>query len=197
MHVIVGLGNPGNLYRDNRHNIGFLVLDELANYFNIDFKPGKGNYWLTHCSLNENEAILLKPTTYINESGIAVFEYVEQNNIPIEKILVVCDDFQLPLGKIRIRRNGSDGGHNGLASIIYHLQTEEIPRLRCGIASQKMPTEKSRLKDFVLENFENLEIPMLNRMILRARDACITSLKDGIESAMNRFNTDPEENFIN
>ncbi len=107
----------------------------------------------------------------------------------MEKLLVVCDDFQLPLGTIRLRQNGTDGGHNGLSSVIYHLQTDQFARLRCGIASAAMPSDKTKMKDFVLEQFSEFEVPNVKLMIEKARDACISYIEDGIDRTMNRFNT--------
>jgi peptidyl-tRNA hydrolase, PTH1 family len=188
MHLIIGLGNPGSRYADTRHNLGFLVVDEIAKHCKVDFKPAKGEYWLANCSLNDTDVAVLKPVTYMNDSGVAVREFLEQCEVPLENLIVICDDFRLPLGTIRIRNNGSDGGHNGLSSIIYHLQSHQLPRLRCGIASANMPVDKTMMKDFVLENFHPSEIAAVNQMILRARDACLVYLKDGIEQAMNQFN---------
>jgi len=135
MHLIVGLGNPGYEYSFTRHNVGFLVVDRLATLLHREFHTGSGNYWLAECSLKNSDVTLLKPTTFMNNSGFAVKEYCETYSIPYQNILVVSDDFQLPLGTIRIRPSGSDGGHNGIASIIYQLETDQFPRLRCGIGS--------------------------------------------------------------
>ena len=193
MYLIIGLGNHGSEYTQTRHNIGFHVVDELATTAGVLFRPGKGEYWIAQCSLNTVEVALLKPFTYMNNSGVAVKEFLEKQEIPLENILAICDDFQLPLGTIRLRQNGSDGGHNGLFSIIYHLQTDQFARLRCGIASTTMPAEKTRIKDFVLEKFNESELPLVKLMIERARDACISYIMDGIDQAMNRFNSTPLE----
>jgi peptidyl-tRNA hydrolase, PTH1 family len=188
MYCIVGLGNFGNEYILTRHNIGFLVVDGLAAAGHVAFKPGKGEYWQAKCSLNDTEVTLLKPVTLMNNSGIAVLDFLEQQEIPLEHMLVVCDDFQLPMGTIRLRQNGTDGGHNGLASVIYHLQTDQFARLRCGIGSGVMPEEKTRMKDFVLEQFSKSELPIVRLMVERAQDACLSYIKDGIDRTMNRFN---------
>ena len=134
---------------------------------------------------------VLKPVTYMNNSGIAVHEFLEQQQIALENILIVCDDFQLPIGTIRLRKDGSDNGHNGLSSIIYHLQTDQFARLRCGIASDSMPLEKSKMKDFVLDRFPESELRIVENMVERARDACISFIMDGIDQAMNKFNAKP------
>jgi PTH1 family peptidyl-tRNA hydrolase len=193
MHLIVGLGNPGNQYQFTRHNIGFLVVDELAKSAGVTFKPGKGEFWFAHCSLKNTDVTLLKPLTYMNNSGIAVLEFLEQDNIAKENILIVCDELQLTLGTIRLRPNGSDGGHNGLSSVIYHLQTEEVPRLRCGIGQGTVLEEPISMKDFVLESFADSEIQSVEQMIKNAADACITFISEGISSAMNRHNATPTQ----
>jgi peptidyl-tRNA hydrolase, PTH1 family len=196
MYCIVGLGNHGSEYEKTRHNVGFLVVDELAAISRVVFRPGKGEYWLAQGSLNNAEVTLLKPTTFMNGSGIAVQDFLTQREIPMEKLLIVCDDFQLPLGTIRLRQNGTDGGHNGLSSVIYHLQTDQFARLRCGIASVAMPEDKTKMKDFVLEKFSEFEFPNVNLMIERARDACMSYIEYGIDRTMNRFNTKLNEENI-
>ncbi len=189
MYCIVGLGNHGREYTRTRHNVGFLVVDEVAAVSGVTFRPGKGEYWLAQCSLNNVEVALLKPATFMNNSGIAVHEFLEQQEILLDNLLVLCDDFQLPLGTIRLRQNGTDGGHNGLSSVIYHLQTDQFARLRCGIASAMMPAEKTKMKDFVLDQFSESEFPNVKLMVERARDVCISYIEDGIDRTMNRFNT--------
>jgi PTH1 family peptidyl-tRNA hydrolase len=196
MYLVVGLGNPGKEYEYTRHNAGFLVADKIAESTGSAFRPGKGEYWLAHCSFNNCEVTVMKPVTYMNSSGIAVNEFVEQQQIALKDILIVCDDFQLALGTLRLRQNGTDGGHHGLESVIYHLQSDQFARLRCGIASVAMPVEKSMMKEFVLEKFEKSELQLVNQMVGRARDACISFVVDGIDSAMNRLNAKPFENNL-
>ncbi len=196
MYLIVGLGNPGSEYARTRHNVGFMVADQLAASMHAPFRAGKGEFWLVQCSLKNVEITVLKPVTYMNNSGIAVQEFAEQEQIPFENILIVCDDFQLPLGTIRLRKSGSDNGHNGLSSIIYHLQTDQFARLRCGIASVDMPSEKSKMKDFVLDSFPESELSIVDSMVSRARDACRVFILDGIDQAMNQFNAKPSEELF-
>jgi peptidyl-tRNA hydrolase, PTH1 family len=196
MYLIVGLGNPGSEYARTRHNVGFLVADRLAGSMDANFHAGKGEFWLAECSLKNVEVTVLKPTTYMNNSGTAVLEFLERQQITLENILIVCDDFQLPLGTMRIRKEGSDSGHNGLSSIIYHLQTDQFARLRCGIASVSMPVEKSKMKDFVLDSFPEPELSIVENMVERARDACTTFIMDGIDQAMNKFNAKPSEELF-
>ena len=196
MYLIVGLGNPGNEYARTRHNVGYMVADQLAASMDTQFQPGKGEFWLAHCSLKNVEVTVLKPVTYMNNSGIAVQEFVEREQIPIENILVVCDDFQLSLGTIRLHKNGSDSGHHGLSSIIYHLQTDQFATLRCGIASVSIPLEKSKMKDFVIDRFPESEIKAVENMVGHAQYTCESFVIDGIDKAMNRFNAKPSEDLF-
>jgi PTH1 family peptidyl-tRNA hydrolase len=196
MYLIVGLGNPGTEYTGTRHNVGFMVADQLAASLDARFRPGKGEFWVAQCSLKNVEVTVLKPVTYMNHSGIAVQEFLEQQQLALEHLLVVCDDFQLPIGTVRLRNNGSDSGHHGLSSVIYHLQTDQFARLRCGIASGSMPSEKSKMKEFVLERFPESELKIVELMIERARDACASFIIDGIEQAMNKYNARPSEELF-
>ena len=188
MFFVIGLGNPERRYVGTRHNIGFEVVDRLAQELRMQFKPGRGEFLIAQGSFREHPLALIKPLTFMNESGVAVTEVREQFDAGNEDLLVVCDDFQLPLGQLRLRLGGSDGGHNGLYSIIYHLQSEGFPRLRCGIASSSMPADKNQMADFVLARFTAEELPLVNEMIPQAKDACLCSLSDGIAKAMNVFN---------
>jgi PTH1 family peptidyl-tRNA hydrolase len=185
MIAIFGLGNPGREYEMTRHNVGFMVVDALAEKLNYDFKPGKGDYLIAPGKYKGKEILIVKPLTYMNNSGIAVKDVVERFEIDLRDILVVCDDLNLPLGMIRIRPKGSDGGHNGLYSIIYHLKTIEFPRLRCGIGN---PEKMKNMVDFVLSKFDDDEVEVLREMISNAVDATLCFVSDGVLSAMNKFN---------
>lgn len=188
MYTIVGLGNPGSEYEGTRHNVGFFVIDELCKRTRSRLRAGRGEYLVSECKLGGRNVCLIKPLTYMNNSGLAVLDAIGQSGTAVEKMLVVSDDFQLPLGKLRIRPRGSDGGHNGLYSIIYQLQTEDFPRLRCGIQSESVPKEKDRMAQFVLEPFDRNERAGAQQMIDRAASAVTTFVLEGIEVAMNRFN---------
>ncbi|OGU18494.1 MAG: aminoacyl-tRNA hydrolase [Ignavibacteria bacterium GWA2_55_25] len=192
MHCIIGLGNPGKRYDGTRHNIGFEILDSIALRHRARFESGKGDYLIARITRGELPVVLIKPLTYMNESGSAVAEVVEQFGLPLENLLVVCDDFQLPLGQLRVRSNGSDGGHNGLYSIIYHLQSDQFPRLRCGIASSFTPKEKTLMASYVLEPFRRDELPDVQAMIERGNNACLTVIEEGLIPAMNQYNSKPE-----
>lgn len=188
MVVVIGLGNPGRDYVHTRHNVGYKVADILAESLRCAFHPGKGEYVAGVGSLRDIEIAVAKPVTSMNESGIAVAEIVERFGVALDQILVAFDDFQLPLGALRMRQSGSDGGHNGMYSIIYQLQSDAFPRLRCGIATEQMPQDKSLMADFVLSEFGKNEIPAVEDMVVRAADACLSFAVDGISKAMNLYN---------
>jgi peptidyl-tRNA hydrolase, PTH1 family len=188
MYFVIGLGNPDSRYSGTRHNIGFEVADDLARHLRCSFKEGRGDYLIASAGVGETSLVIAKPLTYMNQSGLAVMELREEFGATAEQIMVVCDDFQLPLGQLRLRLRGSDGGHNGLYSIIYHLQSDEFPRLRCGIASSAMPGDKNRMADFVLDQFSKTERPVVDLMIGKARDACLLAVTEGIARSMNEFN---------
>ncbi len=185
--MIVGLGNIGREFEGTRHNVGFNVVDEVASRFKKDFLPGKGEYFLCVISHAGEEHVLLKPTTFMNNSGVAVEEATTRFEIRLEDLLVVCDDFNIQLGKLRLRQSGSDGGHNGIYSVIYHLNDDRFPRLRCGIGSGEVTPGKD-MADFVLSKFGADEIPEVEKMVKNAADAVFVFINEGIETAMNKFN---------
>jgi peptidyl-tRNA hydrolase, PTH1 family len=151
---------------------------------------GTGDFLFSECEIGNRRLLLAVPLTYMNESGTAVTQIMEQFNVPASDLLIVLDDFQLPLGTLRLRAEGSDGGHNGLASIIYQLQTEKLPRLRVGIAGATCPTQdrKELMSEYVLSPFEKDETTLAATMITHARDAALALVLHGIEFAMNNFN---------
>src|SRR5579862_1071202 len=189
MHPIIGLGNPGSEYENTRHNIGFMVLDEFARMHAGKFRAGKGEFYAARADIGEAEIVLTKPTTYMNDSGIAVAQAMELFGVDLNRLLIVYDDFNIPLGTLRIRPGGTDGGHNGLASIIYQLQTEEIARLRCGIGTEAMPRDRV---DFVLSPFEQNEQEKVSQMIGSACKAISAIVTGGTAAAMNTFNNSSE-----
>jgi len=185
--MIVGLGNVGREYEETRHNVGFMIVDEISSRLKKKFSPGKGEYYQSEISQAGEEVVLIKPTTFMNDSGIAVKDAVDRFGILLEDLLVVYDDFNIPLTKLRLRKGGSDGGHNGVYSIIYHLSDDGFPRLRCGIGTDKVVPGKDMV-DFVLSKFGAEEIPGVSRMVKNAADAAFVFINEGIETAMNRFN---------
>lgn len=190
MKCIVGLGNPGNRYRFSRHNIGFRVVEHLSE--KIVAQPFDSNeyYECNKGMIDESEVLLAMPQTYMNNSGIAVRELLHKHNIVIDDVIVVFDDFQIPFGTLRIRAKGSDGGHNGMASVIYHLQSEFIPRLRIGVAGNSMPEHHTRevMANYVLTRFDPDEEKLLPQLLQRVDDALICWVREGIARAMNVYN---------
>lgn len=186
MKIVCGLGNPGLKYKNTRHNIGFGVIDELARAEDVRFrqsgKLAETGKWL----VSGEEILLVKPLTYMNKSGVAIRQLLNRKNIPPEDLLVVCDDFWLPLGKISTRRSGSSGGHNGLDSVIQELGSNTFPRLRIGIGT---PPDKDTAR-YVLEKFSQSEIQQITPVIHRAVSAVCEWVVNGIESAMNKFNSE-------
>lgn len=159
MRVIFGIGNPGIRYEFTRHNAGFLLLDFLAKKLSVNFKASTGEYSEAIGKFRDQEFSLVKPVTFVNNSGLAAKQVFEKFDLLPEEFLVICDDTNLKNFEWRIRLSGGDGGHNGLSSIIYHLMTEQFPRLRIGIGSN--PPEKE-LSDYVLSIFSKDELEQLN-----------------------------------
>lgn len=186
--LVVGLGNPGFEYEDTRHNVGFMVVDEVSVRHRCQWERGEGEYLLAHTTVEDTPLLLMKPMTFMNNSGRALADSLSRYRVPLGNLLVVVDDFWLDLGTIRIRPKGSDGGHNGLRSIIEHLQTEEFARLRCGIRKPTMPP-KSEMAEFVLSPFDQEETERVTKMIDTAADAVEEFVRWGIERTMQRFNT--------
>jgi PTH1 family peptidyl-tRNA hydrolase len=184
--LVVGLGNPGRKYSKTRHNLGYMVVDLLAKRFESSFRKKKGDFRQSAVSISGRNILLIKPTAYMNLSGVAVKQAAEYHGFDPCEILVVCDDFNLPSGKIRIRDRGSDGGHKGLRSTIEELQTENFPRLRMGIG---LPEEIDYpVEAFVLENFGKDERKAAEKMIEDAATAVETIIEQDIEAAQHKYN---------
>ncbi|HET9211504.1 MAG TPA: aminoacyl-tRNA hydrolase [Thermoanaerobaculia bacterium] len=187
MRLILGLGNPGERYRDTRHNVGFRVVEELARRWQIPIDRLECDS-LAGSKAGEGEDVLLvKPQTYMNRSGYAARCFAERHTLDPAAVLVVYDEVNLPLGKLRVRRSGSPAGHRGLESIIENLRTSEIPRLRLGVAPEGGVTYAD-LADFVLAPFTPEELETVEEMIRRAADACEVWVGEGVEAAMREFN---------
>lgn len=182
MRLILGIGNIGLLYQHNRHNAGFLVLDYFAQNRSVKFKTGTGDYYICEGDLNQVHYFLIKPSTYVNNSGVAALQFLEKHKIDLSDLLVVCDDVNLKMGKIRVRRNGGDGGHNGLASIIYHLNSNQFPRLRIGIGSD---FNKGELSSYVLEDFTEDEAKILMTMLKDSSFLVEAFISGGIDALLN------------
>lgn len=190
MEMIVGLGNPGTQYRCTRHNIGFLVLNRVAiNIVGNDLKWKKKHIaHLLNIRYKEKNIILVKPQTFMNLSGKSVREIADYYNIHFNRILIIYDDFNLPLGMLRIRKNGSSGGHHGMDSIINNLQTPDFPRLRIGIGNDNL-LRKMGYADFVLSNFLPDEEKLVEITITRAAQAVEDILNHSLQYAMREHNS--------
>ena len=180
---VIALGNPGQLYALTRHNAGWIFADFLCEKLNIRLKPGKGEFYIG----SKDKIFVVKPTTYMNNSGVAVRQVVEQHGVDdLQELLIVLDDTNLPLGRMRLRMKGSSGGHRGLESVIYHLGTHEFPRLRFGIGS---PPQGVSMRDYVLSPFDDSELEKLKSLFDRAFDGIKLMLEDRFEEAMQLVNT--------
>ena len=191
MKLIVGLGNPGREYEWTRHNLGFLVLNHLAKEHHLKFSKSPTIQAMTASGQIQNHDVILNlPLTYMNHSGIAVRQVSEQAGILAANILVVCDDFHVGFGQMRLRSKGSDGGHNGLASIIEQLKTKNFSRLRLGIGA---PARREEAVDFVLGEFNPKEKEALPDFVQKAVECCIVWLSEGTGKAMGQFNKRTED----
>ena len=184
MKLIVGLGNPGRKYRETRHNVGFAVLDGLAQSPTAGRFQSRFSAQVAELFEGEYKVLLVKPETFMNLSGRAVRQVVDFYQVPIEDVMVVCDDVNLPLGKLRIRAKGTHGGHNGLRDIQNHLGTTEYARLRIGVGA----AGEGELVDHVLGRFRPSEKPLIEDALSLAVQAVAVWLTQGIEACMNRFN---------
>lgn len=185
MFILLGLGNPGPRYLSTRHNIGFRVVDQLSRELKIPlYKVGHHSYY-GQGQAHGRDVVLAKPMTYMNRSGLAALALCRHFGVLPENLLVIYDDLELPPGKIRLRGKGGSGGHNGMGSIIYHLATEEFPRLRIGIGRP----EAMEVADYVLSPFSPAEEEIMADTVTTACSAVSLFLQEGIEAAMNRFNS--------
>jgi len=189
-YLIVGLGNPGREYRGNRHNIGFMLVDHQAKRLNITFSRLESKALVTKGEYANRRVILAKPQTYMNLSGQAVGSLVRYYKVPLNNLLVVYDDVDLPLGTIRLRPAGGSAGQKGMESIIERLGTEDFPRLRLGI---NRPPGRMQAADYVLQDFSKAEAELLPGLFDRAADAVQTFIRSGIVTAMNQYNTSNED----
>ena len=184
-YLIIGLGNPGREYKDTRHNIGFMLIDQVAVRLNARGMKLQAKAIVTSALYEERKIILAKPQTYMNLSGQSVQGLLHFYKIPIENLLVAHDDLDIPFGTIRIRPGGGPGGQRGMASTIDHLGTKEFPRLRLGIGR---PPGRMDPKDYVLQMFSKDDMKLLPEVLDRAADAAMEFVMMGLNSAMNKFN---------
>ena len=185
-YIIAGLGNPGTQYEDTRHNAGFMTVDTLAEKYRFDIKKLRFKSLTGDVMIEGKHCLVMKPSTYMNNSGQAVVEALNFYKLPPERVIVCFDDITLAPSHIRIRRKGSDGGHNGMKSIIYLTGSDNIPRIKIGIGDR--PNREYDLADWVLSRFANDELPLIHEAADNACEAIAMIVGGRINDAMNRFN---------
>jgi PTH1 family peptidyl-tRNA hydrolase len=189
--IFVGLGNPGKEYDRTRHNIGFAIVDLLEQKLerSSGWKAGKGEYYYAKGIIAREDIILAKPITYMNLSGRAVRDVLAFYKGEISELVVICDDIAIPLGQLRLRLEGSDGGHNGLSSIIYELGTDGFARLRFGVGADFHQGDQAR---YVLSKFKEAEKKVAEEMAVIAVNGCLEIVHKGMKQAMNIINVKPK-----
>lgn len=185
MKMIIGLGNPGKNYENTRHNVGFHVIDELANQLGAMTMQSKFNGMYTVVHRPEGKIMLVKPLTYMNLSGECVRPLMDYYDINIDDIIVVYDDLDFSPGEMRLRTRGSAGGHNGMKSLIAHLGTDKFNRIRVGIGR---PTGGMGISDYVLSTFAKEELPLIQEVVRKSANACESWLSKSFNDVMNQFN---------
>jgi len=188
-YLIVGLGNPGREYRRNRHNIGFLAADRLASEAGLRFTRHQFEALTTEGRWDGVRIVLAKPQTFMNRVGRSVGAFVRFFRLPLDHVVILLDDLDLPLGTIRLRGTGGTAGHKGLTSIVESLGTQDVPRLRMGISR---PPGQMDPADYVLQDFDEFEAPVVEGSLERASACLRTYIRDGLAVAMNQFNPAPE-----
>lgn len=185
-YIIAGLGNPGSKYENTRHNVGFMALDTLADEKSFCIKKLKFKSLCADVMIASKHCLIMKPTTFMNNSGEAIAEAARFYKIKPENIIVIFDDISLDVGKMRIRRKGSDGGHNGIKSIIMHLNSDNFPRIKLGVG--KKPHPDYDLKDWVLADFKRDDIPKIKEVCTKSCAALEMIISGNIDNAMNKYN---------
>ena len=184
--LLVCLGNPGDQYENTRHNVGFMVADELGERHNVPIQRLKFRALTNTITVGDEKVLLMKPVTYMNLSGEAVHEAAAFYKIPPERVLVISDEVSLAPGKIRVRRSGSAGGHNGLKNIIAHLGTDQFPRIRLGVGQKPHPDYD--MADWVLGKFQGEDKKAVEAAVKKAADAAECLIREGVDKAMNQYN---------
>lgn len=189
MYVVVGLGNPGKKYENTRHNMGFITIDQIAEQAGVKVDKIKHKSLVGETNIAGQKVLLVKPQTYMNLSGEAVREVLAYYKVPVENLIVIYDDIDLATGTIRLRAKGSSGTHNGMRNIIYQIQDDGFPRIRIGIGSEK----KGDLANFVTGGITKAEVKPLEEAITAAKESVFCIIEEGIDRAMNKFNTKKKE----
>jgi PTH1 family peptidyl-tRNA hydrolase len=185
MPILVGLGNPGVQYEKTRHNVGFEVIDQLAHVLGVSLNDRSGPWHAGVANHRGTKIVLIKPTTFMNLSGQAVAKALQAfRMLPLE-CMVITDDLNLPVGKIRIRKSGSAGGHNGLTDIIDRVRSDEFPRMRLGVGND---FARGHQAEYVLSPFNQEQRIIIDEMIPKAVEACLCFCREGIDMSMNRYN---------
>ena len=186
-HIVVGLGNPGKEYTYNRHNAGFMCMDVICDKYRARIDKSKFKALVGECSIAGKHVLLMKPQTYMNNSGEAIREAADFYNVPADNIIVIFDDISIGVGKLRIRRKGSAGGHNGIKSIIAHLSTSEFPRIKLGVGEK--PSPEYDLVNWVLGNIPEADRKAMSEAYSKAADALEEMLSGDMDRAMNKYNS--------
>ncbi len=196
MRAVLGIGNIGLRYQRNRHNAGFLILDYFTQNRSIKFRVAKGDYYFSKGDLNQVHYYLIKPSNYVNNSGVVALQFLEKHKIDLSDLLVICDDVNMKMGKLRVRRSGGDGGHNGLASLIYHLKSNQFPRLRVGIGSDY---KEGELSSYVLDDFSEDDDKIFEAVLKDSSFLVEEFISGGIEAMLNAnsklYNNDSSAEF--
>lgn len=201
MRAVLGIGNPGRKYSLNRHNAGFMLLDYFANQHSLSFSPSKNDYYFVDGSISGSSFLLIKPTTFVNNSGIAAKQAIDSYSIDLKDFLVVMDDINLETGAFRIKASGSDGGHNGLSSIIYQINSDNFPRIRLGVGNK---FEKGLMASYVLSDFPNNELNLMENCFgdssILIREFILGGIKQMLDSnsrLLNNEGNNKSENQLN
>ncbi len=185
-YIVVGLGNPGKEYEKTRHNVGFMALDFVAKKISVDIESQKFKSLTGLGKLNEKKLLLIKPQTFMNLSGQAVFEAASFYKVPLDRVIVIFDDVSLPCGKIRLRKKGSHGGHNGVKNIISLFGSDVFPRIKVGVGDR--PNPQWPLSDWVLSKFNSEDMSVIEKSMENIYESLELIVCESIDCAMNKFN---------
>lgn len=194
MRAIFAIGNPGSRYEKTRHNVGVMLLDYFAQKFDLSFKASKKSYYFAEGELNGSPFILIRPSTYVNLSGIAASDFISEHKLELEDFLVLYDDLNLSLAQLKVKLSGGDGGHNGISSVIYHLASDKFPRLRIGIGRN---FSQGQMADYVLSTFSEEEFKALEPAFMTGSTMLEEYVKGGVKKMLDFYSTrrqsaDPE-----